>query len=300
MGRNANSAEEPNKPWCFVGDYNDSMGVNIRGSNNRYTPESLEKIDRALVTDAWPKNAQTYHHSFTKCRVDHAPYMEMTEKEEDYIKYFKFLNCWADQPKFLDTVKASWERTVGGIACGDFTLAPVLLSYGGRAILVKHVLQSLPIHLLSASDPPDVSDTIEHIFNNGHFTYMWKSFAAAGITNDHVSLPLLLAIVVTKYNNAKTQITLTSYTYIHLLEPLEESLGSKYGGKSPNVSRVKYAIYKDNYKLMSTISPKSNGLQTGRICFKLGENCIHDTKVILIKWIKPPNHWVKINTDGVH
>ncbi|KAG5580316.1 hypothetical protein H5410_050943 [Solanum commersonii] len=29
-----------------------------------------------------------------------------------------------------------------------------LLSYGGRAILIKHVLQSLPIHLLSAVTPP--------------------------------------------------------------------------------------------------------------------------------------------------
>ncbi|KAG5580297.1 hypothetical protein H5410_050924 [Solanum commersonii] len=46
---------------------------------------------------------------------DHCPLlMEMTEKEEDYIKYFKFLNCWADQPKFLDTVKACWERIVEG------------------------------------------------------------------------------------------------------------------------------------------------------------------------------------------
>ncbi|KAG5606147.1 hypothetical protein H5410_027639 [Solanum commersonii] len=33
-------------------------------------------------------------------------------------------------------------------------LANKLLSYGGRAVLVKHVLQCLPIHLLSAVTPP--------------------------------------------------------------------------------------------------------------------------------------------------
>jgi len=31
---------------------------------------------------------------------------------------------------------------------------------------------------------------------------------------------------------------------------------------------------------------------------QLGENCIHDTKVISVKWIKPPDQWVKLNTDG--
>ncbi|KAG5599273.1 hypothetical protein H5410_030643 [Solanum commersonii] len=38
----------------------------------------------------------------------------MTAREEDHIKYFKFLNCWVDQPKFLDIVKAFWDRTVEG------------------------------------------------------------------------------------------------------------------------------------------------------------------------------------------
>ncbi|KAM3220651.1 hypothetical protein P3L10_019919 [Capsicum annuum] len=30
-----------------------------------------------------------------------------------------------------------------------------LLSHGGRVVLISHVLQSMPIHLLSAVDPPD-------------------------------------------------------------------------------------------------------------------------------------------------
>ncbi|KAG5585844.1 hypothetical protein H5410_046278 [Solanum commersonii] len=52
---------------------------------------------------------------------DHCPLlMEMTAREEDHIKYFKFLNCWADQPKFLDIVKAYWERTVEGNNIREF------------------------------------------------------------------------------------------------------------------------------------------------------------------------------------
>ncbi|XP_055825776.1 uncharacterized protein LOC129894218 [Solanum dulcamara] len=36
-----------------------------------------------------------------------------------------------------------------------------ILSYGGRAVLIKHVIQAMPIHLLSASTPP--STTIKQI-----------------------------------------------------------------------------------------------------------------------------------------
>ncbi|KAG5580329.1 hypothetical protein H5410_050956 [Solanum commersonii] len=43
-----------------------------------------------------------------------------------------------------------------------------LLSYGGRAILVKHVLQSLPIHLLSAVTPPG--------WRNERKKYHWESW----------------------------------------------------------------------------------------------------------------------------
>ncbi|KAH0655392.1 hypothetical protein KY285_030274 [Solanum tuberosum] len=35
-----------------------------------------------------------------------------------------------------------------------------------------------------------------------------------------------------------------------------------------------------------------------RDLIQLGDKCEHDTKVTLVRWIKPPNQWVKINTDG--
>ncbi|XP_047269313.1 uncharacterized protein LOC124899193 [Capsicum annuum] len=40
-----------------------------------------------------------------------------------------------------------------------------LISHGGRAVLISHVLQSMPIHLLSAVDPPDyVIEKLHKIF----------------------------------------------------------------------------------------------------------------------------------------
>ncbi|XP_015160416.1 uncharacterized protein [Solanum tuberosum] len=276
-----------------------------------------------------------------------------------------------------------------------------LLSYGGRAILVKHVLQSLPIHLLSAVTPPvavlkqiqsimadffwgwkderkkyhwaswknlsfpydeggvgmrnlkdapnsqlanilstelyiqqDLPDqaiwkpntngkfscssawneirekrtktkpgldTIEHIFNNGHFaTYVWKSFAGtAGINNDHSSLPQLITQWWSaKYNNKAHKLLLQATPIFICWNLWNNRCASKYGGKLSNVSRVKYAIYKDNYKLMTTIFSQIKWPSNWQELFQLGEKCIHETKVTLVQWIKPPDQWVKINTDG--
>ncbi|KAG5606154.1 hypothetical protein H5410_027646 [Solanum commersonii] len=143
--------------------------------------------------------------------------------------------------------------------------------------------------------------TIEHTFNNGQFaTYVWKSFAeAAGITTDHSSLPqLIIQWWSAKYNNEAQKLLLQATPIFICWNLWKNHCASKYGGKSSNVSRVKYAIYKDNYKLMNTISPQIKWPSIWKELFQLGEHCIHDTKVILIKWIKPPDRWVKINTDG--
>ncbi|KAK6775990.1 hypothetical protein RDI58_026991 [Solanum bulbocastanum] len=101
-----------------------------------------------------------------------------------------------------------------------------VLSYGGKATLIKHVLQSLPIHILSAMSPPSrwameyeegapaspsttspqnsvhsdsavawpnrpgCTYTIEHTFNTGDFAKkVWKYFAISlGIATDYLPL----------------------------------------------------------------------------------------------------------------
>ncbi|KAH0660308.1 hypothetical protein KY289_029056 [Solanum tuberosum] len=49
---------------------------------------------------------------------------------------------------------------------------------------------------------------------------------------------------------------------------------------------------------MHTNFPKIKWPSNWKESFQLGVSCTHDTKVTLVKWIKPPARWVKINTDG--
>ncbi|XP_015160977.1 uncharacterized protein [Solanum tuberosum] len=152
------------------------------------------------------------------------------------------------------------------------------------------------------SDGKTGLDTIDHIFNNGHFaTYVWKSFAAAaGIVTDHRSLiQLILQWWSAKYNKEAHKLLLQVTPIFICWNLWKNHCASKYGGKSSNISRIKYAIYKDNYKLMCTLFPQIKWPSNWKELFLLGENYLHDTKVVLIKWIKPPARWVKINTDGI-
>ncbi|XP_049399716.1 uncharacterized protein LOC125863741 [Solanum stenotomum] len=144
-------------------------------------------------------------------------------------------------------------------------------------------------------------DTIEHIFNTGQFaTYVWRSFAdTAGISRDHSSITqLIIQWWSAKYNNEAHKLLLQATPLLICWNLWKNRCASKYGGKSSNISRVKYAIYKDNYKLMCTNFPQIKWPSNWKELIQLGESCSHDTKVTLVKWIKPPDSWVKINTDG--
>ncbi|XP_055824348.1 uncharacterized protein LOC129892832 [Solanum dulcamara] len=55
-----------------------------------------------------------------------------------------------------------------------------IVSYGGRVTLIKHVIQALPVHLLSASSPP--ATTIKQIQKiTANFFWRWM--------NDTIGLP---------------------------------------------------------------------------------------------------------------
>ncbi|KAG5605800.1 hypothetical protein H5410_027292 [Solanum commersonii] len=85
---------------------------NKRGIYNRV----WKRLDRAMVNDSWlEKMPQTTITHLPSVGSDHCPLlMEMTDREEEHIKYFKFLNCWTDQPNFNDIVRACWEKPVEG------------------------------------------------------------------------------------------------------------------------------------------------------------------------------------------
>ncbi|KAK4729618.1 hypothetical protein R3W88_022606 [Solanum pinnatisectum] len=143
-------------------------------------------------------------------------------------------------------------------------------------------------------------DTINHIFNNGPFaTYVWKSFAAgAGIITDHTSLhQLILQWWTAKYRNEAHKLHLQATPIFICWNLWKNRCTTKYGGKQSNMSRVKYAIYKDNYKLMTTCFPQVRWPATWKDLISW-EKCSHDTKVTPVIWKKPPDQWAKLNTDG--
>ncbi|XP_049348973.1 uncharacterized protein LOC125813527 [Solanum verrucosum] len=85
---------------------------NQRGINFRI----WKRLDRAMVNDRWlqimPHTSITHLPSVGS---NHCPLlMEMTVRPENHIKYFRFLNCWADQPAFTETVTNCWNRPIEG------------------------------------------------------------------------------------------------------------------------------------------------------------------------------------------
>ncbi|WMV45630.1 hypothetical protein MTR67_039015 [Solanum verrucosum] len=138
-------------PWCTVGDFNvitdidekfggipynmrkslEFIGVieacglmdlgfngpkftwsNQRGVNFRI----WKRLDRAMVNDTWLQNMP--HTSIThlpSVGSDHCPLLlEMKARPDNCIKYFRFLNFWVEQPSFIETVSACWNRPVEG------------------------------------------------------------------------------------------------------------------------------------------------------------------------------------------
>ena len=94
------------------------------------------------------------------------------------------------------------------------------------------------------------------------------------------------------------QTAATSYANIHLLNLWKNRCACKYGCKATNISRVKYAIYNDNYKMLNTAFPQLNWPSMWTDLMLKSEKCVHDIKVSMVKWLKPADQWLKVNTGG--
>ncbi|KAG5586740.1 hypothetical protein H5410_047174 [Solanum commersonii] len=131
------------KPWCTIGDFNvindidEKMGglpynmnknfefINVIEAcgltdlgfhgqkftwcNHRDGEARIwKRLDRAMVNDKWTTGS------------DHCPLLSKSvDKNTNTSKYFKFLYFWVDNPKFLDIVKACWERPDEGNEYGE-------------------------------------------------------------------------------------------------------------------------------------------------------------------------------------
>ena len=69
----------------------------------------LEKIPQTTITHL--SSIGSYH-----CLL----LMEMVSTSTDHIKYFRFLNCWVDNPRFMETLKTCWEKEVAGTCMWKF------------------------------------------------------------------------------------------------------------------------------------------------------------------------------------
>ena len=71
-----------------------------------------------------------------------------------------------------------------------------------------------------------------------------------------------------------------------------------YGGKTTNISRVKYAVYKDNFKMLNGAFPHLQWPSRWSDLIQKSKKCMHDIKVNMVKCLIPSNQCLKVNTDG--
>ncbi|WMV30092.1 hypothetical protein MTR67_023477, partial [Solanum verrucosum] len=92
-------------------------GSQFTWCNNRAEEARVwKRFDRAMVNDIWlEKMSQTVITRLPSVGSDHSPLLvEMIDKQEHTIKYFKFLNLWVDKESFINTVQNCWVREVTG------------------------------------------------------------------------------------------------------------------------------------------------------------------------------------------
>lgn len=116
-----------------------------------------KRLDRTLVNDKWLESMpQTTITNLPFEGSDHCPLlMEMVVRQENTMKYFKFLNCWVDNQSFMETVKACWNTEITGDPMWIFhekikRLASTLSScskqeYGDIYAVVKYMKKRLEL-----------------------------------------------------------------------------------------------------------------------------------------------------------
>ncbi|XP_004243166.1 uncharacterized protein [Solanum lycopersicum] len=144
-------------------------------------------------------------------------------------------------------------------------------------------------------------DSIEHTFNSGQFAgRVWSFFSAsAGLKEEQPSLQARLrqwwSATAT---NAGHQLLLQATPTFVCWNLWKNRCACKYGGKATNISRVKYAIYKDTFKMLQNTFPHIKWPSNWTALYQTSEKCKHDIKVCKVAWNRPPEEWIKINTDG--
>ncbi|XP_015054773.1 uncharacterized protein LOC107001123 [Solanum pennellii] len=101
-----------------------------------------------------------------------------------------------------------------------------------------------------------------------------------------------------KTNNAAHKILLQATPIFICWNLWKNRCACKYGGKTTNISRVKYAIYKDSHKRLSIAFPHINWPAKWTDLIQKCESCVQDTKVSLVAWNKHSYQLIKVNING--
>ncbi|TMW82495.1 hypothetical protein EJD97_005804 [Solanum chilense] len=143
-------------------------------------------------------------------------------------------------------------------------------------------------------------ECINHIFNAIQLaSKVRSSFASTtGFQPDHSSLQQLLQQWWTaKAKNAAHKLLLQATPILICWNLWKNRCACKYGGIATNTIRVNMQSTKTTYKMLNTVFPHVNLPAKWTNLVQQSERCVHNTKVSMVKWIKPPDQWIKVNTD---
>ncbi|KAK6803130.1 hypothetical protein RDI58_000914 [Solanum bulbocastanum] len=102
------------------------------------------------------------------------------------------------------------------------------------------------------------ADTIEHTFNTGNFAMrVWKHFAVSlGIATNYLPLRnMIMRWWSATYNNEAHKLILQAIPIFICWNLWKNRCANKYGGKKTNMTRVKYLVTLDSFKLLQTAFP---------------------------------------------
>ncbi|KAK6782008.1 hypothetical protein RDI58_019804 [Solanum bulbocastanum] len=131
------------------------------------------------------------------------------------------------------------------------------------------------------------ADTIEHTFNTGNFAMrVWKHFAVSlGIATNYLPLRnMIMRWWSATYNNEAHKLILQAIPIFICWNLWKNRCANKYGGKKTNMTRVKYLVTLDSFKLLQTAFPYIRWpMEWSRLC-TLIEKCSHDIKITIVQW----------------
>ncbi|XP_010315021.2 uncharacterized protein [Solanum lycopersicum] len=93
------------------------IGQHYTWCNHRNDGATIwKRFDRGMTNDKWlEKMPYTNITHLPSVGSDHCPLlMEMRDKDDHIIKYFKCLNCWIENESFLSTVEQCWKKDITG------------------------------------------------------------------------------------------------------------------------------------------------------------------------------------------